>query len=53
MQEPWTGIIRDPSYHHLLVLKPIGYYIPANGIEVVEEVAASALHDIKAMLPCQ
>lgn len=50
MQEPWTGVIRDPSNHHLLVLKPSGHYIPAHGIEVVEGAATSTLYDIKAVL---
>jgi len=50
MQEPRTGVICDPSNHHLLVMDPDGCYIPAHGIEVVERAVASALHDIEVML---
>ena len=50
MQEPWARVIRDPSDHHLLALKPGGHHIPADRIDVVERVVAGALHDIKAML---
>jgi hypothetical protein len=50
MQEPRTGIIRDPSNHHLLALSPSRYYIPAYGIDVVKRTVSRALHDIKGML---
>jgi HD superfamily phosphohydrolase YqeK len=51
MQEPWTGIISNPSNHHLLVYDSSRSYIPAYGVDVVESAVASALHDVKVMLP--